>query len=70
MYSSAGGASAAGGGVGANVENILAETATSQAYLIGIQAQMGQQQSTFTAISNALNTKYGMERSVIQNFRA
>ncbi|OVE81485.1 hypothetical protein BVY03_03620 [bacterium K02(2017)] len=64
----------AGGAGGANVsqdvEGILAETATSQAYLIGIQAQLGQQQSTFTAISNALNVKYSMERSAIQNFRS
>lgn len=58
------------GGVASDVENILAETATSQAYLIGIQAQLGQQQSTFTAISNALNVKYSMERSAIQNFRS
>ncbi|MBU0505188.1 MAG: hypothetical protein ABII18_10660 [bacterium] len=52
-----------------SVESILTETATSQAYLIGIQAQLGQQQSTFTAVSNALNVKHGMEKSAIQNFR-
>jgi hypothetical protein len=52
-----------------SVESILTDTATSQAYLIGIQAQLGQQQSTFTAVSNALNVKHGMEKSAIQNFR-
>ena len=58
------------GDVSTDVESILASTATSQSYLIGLQAMMGQQQSTFTAISNALNVKYSMERSAIQNFRS
>jgi len=53
-----------------DVESILAETATSQAYLIGIQAQMGQMQSTFTALSNAVNVKTSMEREAIRNFKA
>jgi len=44
---------------------VLSDTASSQSYLLGIQAQMGQRQSTFTAIS-----KYSMERSAIQNFRS
>lgn len=58
------------GDLATDVESILTETATSQAYLIGIQAQMGQQQATFTAISNALNVKTSMEREAIRNFKA
>lgn len=52
-----------------NVEGILQESATSQAYLIGIQAQLGYQQTFYTGFSNALNAKFNMERSAIQNFR-
>ena len=49
LITSIGGASADGGNKfehGAQLQRI-----------VGIQAQMGQQQSTFTAISNALNVK-------------
>lgn len=53
-----------------NVEGILSESAASQAYLIGIQMQMGTQQVMYTSISNALNVKHGMEKSVINNFKA
>ncbi|MBF0106320.1 MAG: hypothetical protein HQM16_13460 [Deltaproteobacteria bacterium] len=59
-----------GNPVASDVESILADSALSQAYLIGIQAQLGQQQSTFTALSNAMNVKFGMERSAIQNFKS
>ncbi|HLD43839.1 MAG TPA: hypothetical protein VJC18_00270, partial [bacterium] len=65
MYSTTG----TGDDLSSNVESIISDTATSQAYLIGIQAQLGQQQSTFTAVSNALNVKHSMEKSAIQNFR-
>lgn len=58
------------GEVATDVESILSDTATSQSYLIGIQAQMGFQQTQFTSISNALATKHSMERSAIQNFRS
>jgi len=57
------------GNLSGGVQDILSQTASSQAYLIGIQAQLGQQQSTFTAVSNALNVKHSMEKSAIQNFR-
>ena len=52
------------------LEDILAETASSQSYLLGIQAEVSAQQTTYSSVSNALNTKMAMERSAIQNFRA
>lgn len=57
------------GGVSGNLESIISETANSQAYLLGIQMQMGNQQTMFTSVSNAMNVKHGMMRSVINNFR-
>jgi hypothetical protein len=57
------------GGLSGNVESILADTAASQAYLLGIQMQMGEQQTMFTSISNAMNVKHTMMKSVINNFR-
>lgn len=57
------------GGLSGNVESILADTAASQAYLLGIQMQMGEQQTMFTSISNAMNVKHSMMKSVINNFR-
>lgn len=56
-------------GMTSNVEGILQETAASQAYLLGIQMEMGNQQTTFTSVSNALNVKHSMMKSVINNFR-
>ena len=52
-----------------NVESILTDSAASQAYLISIQAQLGSQQSTFTAVSNCINVKNSMEREAIRNFK-
>lgn len=52
-----------------NVESILQDTAASQAYLLGIQMQMGEQQTMFTSISNAINVRDGMKKMVINNFK-
>lgn len=52
-----------------DLESMLQESAISQAYLIGIQSQLGMQQTTFTSVSNALNMKHQGERSAIQNFK-
>lgn len=57
------------GGMSGNVESILQDTAASQAYLLGIQMEMGNNQTMFTSVSNALNVKHSMMKSVINNFR-
>jgi hypothetical protein len=57
------------GGMAGNVESILQDTAASQAYLLGIQMEMGNNQTMFTSVSNALNVKHSMMKSVINNFR-
>ena len=53
----------------ANVEDILSQSYTNQAYLIAVQGEMGNIQTTTTSISNALNVKHSAMKSVINNFR-
>lgn len=67
-YSTVGG-TASIGGVGSNLESIIGQTASTQAYMLGIQMEMGNQQTTFTSVSNAMNVKHSMMKSVINNFR-
>jgi hypothetical protein len=57
------------GGLSSNVESILSDTAASQAYLLGIQMQMGEQQTMFTSVSNAINVRDSMKKMVINNFK-
>lgn len=52
-----------------NVEDILSQSYTNQAYLIAVQGEMGNIQTTTTSISNALNVKHSAMKSVINNFR-
>lgn len=52
-----------------NVEDILSQSYTNQAYLIAVQGEMGNIQTTTTSISNALNVKDSAMKSVINNFR-
>lgn len=56
-------------GLSSNVESILSDTAASQAYLLGIQMQMGEQQTMFTSVSNAINVRDSMKKQVINNFK-
>lgn len=51
------------------VESMLSESAVSQAYLIGLQAEMGNQQVTVNAVSNTLNMKQMSELAVIRNLK-
>lgn len=51
------------------VEGMLSESAMSQAYLIGLQAEMGNQQVTVNAVSNTLNMKQMSELAVIRNLK-
>lgn len=52
-----------------SVEDILSQSYTNQAYLIAVQGEMGNIQTTTTSISNALNVKHSAMKSVINNFR-
>lgn len=56
-------------GVSGSVEDILADSATSQAYLIGIQAQLQNQNMVYTGTSNCLSSRQNMERSILQNLK-
>lgn len=52
-----------------SVQGIIEESAYSQTMLIAMQTELGLQQTTYGAISNAQASNDAMKRSVIQNFR-
>ena len=52
-----------------SLDDLPDQISNSQAYLIGMQAELSQLSITFTGISNALSAKKDMDRSAIQNFK-
>ncbi len=68
-YSGGANLTTSSGTTATDVESMLSESAMSQAYLIGLQAQMGNQSVQTNAISNTLNMKNMMELSVIRNMK-
>lgn len=68
-YSSGGANLTTTTGSSTDVESILSESAMSQAYMIGLQSQMGTQSVMTNAMSNAINMKDMGMLSVIRNFK-